>query len=294
VSDAPAAPAAPGADGSGARLRILAAAALFSTGGAAIKACALPAWQVAGFRSGIAALAIPLLAKEARRRWTRKALLVGVAYAATVLLFAMANKLTTSANAIFLQSTAPLYLLAAGPLLLGERVRRSDVAFLTALAAGLALFFVGTEAPRATAPNPLLGDVLAALSGVTWAASVSGLRWLARDDATGGAAVSAAVAGNALAFCVALPFAWPLAAGTATDWGVLAFLGVFQIALAYVFLTSGVRRVTALEASLLLLAEPVLNPVWSWLVHGETPGPFALAGAFVILVATLVHTLRAR
>jgi drug/metabolite transporter (DMT)-like permease len=279
-----------------ARLQVLAAAALFSTGGAAIKACALPPWQVAGFRSAIAAAAIPFLVPAARRRWNGKTLLVGVAYAATLVLFALANKTTTSAHAIFLQSTAPLYLLVAGPLLLGERIRRSDLVFMTALAGGLALFFAGTEAPRATATDPDLGNVLATASGLTWAASVSGLRWLARDDArdgaAGGAAISAALAGNVIAALVCIPAAWPLASGTAADWGLLAFLGTCQIGLAYACLTAGVRSVRALEATLLLLLEPVLNPLWTWLVHGEAPGPLAVAGGAVILVATTAHALR--
>lgn len=278
----------------GARLQVLAAAALFSTGGAAIKACALPPWQVAGVRSAVAALAIPLLVRAARRAWDGKTLLVGVGYAATLVLFALANKYTTSAHAIFLQSTAPLYVLVTGPLLLGERVGRSDVVFMTALAAGLALFFAGTEAPRATATDPGLGNVLAAASGVTWAASVSGLRWLARDDAAGGAALSAALAGNVIAALVCLPVAWPLATGTPADWGLLVFLGVCQIGLAYACLTAGVRSVPALEATLLLLLEPVLNPLWTWLVHGERPGGLAVAGAAVILAATVFHAFRAR
>src|SRR5688572_9564853 len=106
-----------------ARFEILAAAALFSTGGAAIKACELSSWQVASFRSGVAAIAILLMAPAARRGWTWKTLAVGVSYAATVILFVLANKTTTSANSIFLQSTAPLYLLLLAPVLLDEPVR---------------------------------------------------------------------------------------------------------------------------------------------------------------------------
>jgi drug/metabolite transporter (DMT)-like permease len=102
------------------RIQLLAAAALFSTGGAAIKACSLTSWQVAGLRSGIAALVL-LLVPAARRGWTPRAWLVGAAYAATVVLFVQANKLTTSAATAFLQSTAPLYVLLLAPHLLGER-----------------------------------------------------------------------------------------------------------------------------------------------------------------------------
>src|SRR3989442_11806346 len=98
-----------------ARLRVIAAALLFSIGGAGIKACALTSWQVAGFRSGIAALVLFLLLPDSRRGWTRRTALVGASYAATMILFVLANKLTTSANTIFLQSTAPLYILLLGP-----------------------------------------------------------------------------------------------------------------------------------------------------------------------------------
>jgi drug/metabolite transporter (DMT)-like permease len=106
-----AAPASPVA----ARLRLLLAAVLFSTGGAAIKAATLTGWQVASFRSGVAALAVWLLVPAARGRWSRRVLAVAAVYAATMVLFVVANKLTTAANTIFLQSTAPLYVLLAGP-----------------------------------------------------------------------------------------------------------------------------------------------------------------------------------
>ena len=109
---------------SSSRYGVLAAALLFSTGGAAIKACSLTGWQVAGFRSGVAAVALWLLVPGARRQWNWRTLLAGIFYAATLILFVTANKLTTSANAIFLQSTAPLYLLLLGPLVLREPVRR--------------------------------------------------------------------------------------------------------------------------------------------------------------------------
>jgi DME family drug/metabolite transporter len=75
------------------------------------------------------------------------------------------------------------------------------------------------------------------------------------------------------------------------DWLTIAYLGVFQIGAAYLLLTAGVRHVTALEASVLLLLEPALNPVWAWLVHGETPGPWAIAGGILILGATILRTV---
>jgi drug/metabolite transporter (DMT)-like permease len=109
------------------RLLVLSAALLFSTGGAAIKATALTGWQVASFRSGIAAVVLLLCMPAWRRVWHPRTLAVGAAYAATMILFVLANKLTTATNTIFLQYTAPLYLLLLAPWLLREPVRLSDL-----------------------------------------------------------------------------------------------------------------------------------------------------------------------
>lgn len=272
-------------------LQLVVAALLFSTGGAAIKATALTGWQVAAFRSGVAALAVLLLSPAARRGWTWRAVLVGVAYASTLVLFVVANKLTTSANTIFLQSTAPLYLLVLSPFLLGEPVERRDIGFMLAVGAGLVFFFVGVEPPVRTAPDPARGNLLAALSGVTWALTVCGLRWMASKGEAGGSPVAAVVSGNLTAFFAALPMALPLDGMSVqpVDWLVVAYLGVFQIGVAYILVTSALRSVGALEASLLLLVEPALNPVWSWLMHGERPGTWALTGGAIILGSTVVR-----
>jgi len=278
----------------GARLQLLATAVLFSTGGAAIKAAGLSMWQVASFRSGVAVLALWIALPGTRRGWNRRTLLVGAAYAATMVLYVAGNKLTTAANAIFLQSTAPLYLLLLGPLLLREPVKRRDLAFGLALAAGMLLFFVGTETPLATAPDPRLGNILGAGAGLTWALTIFGLRWLGRSERGDSAAATSVVVGNLIAFAVCLPLALPVTQSTTTDWAIVAYLGLFQIGLAYVLMTRAVRRLSALEVSLLLLLEPVLNAVWAWLVHGERPAAWSLLGCSVILVATAVHLLRRR
>ena len=166
-----------------ARFKALGAAALFSTGGAAVKTAAFTAPQIACFRSAVAAVAL-LLWTRGRVRWSAQAVAVGVVYAATLDLYVGATKLTTAANAIFLQSTSPLYLLLLGPFVLRERVRRSDIFYLVALAVGLALCFSGLIEPAATAPNPPLGNTFGLLSGITWALTIFALRYVERDAAT--------------------------------------------------------------------------------------------------------------
>lgn len=274
-----------------ARLAILGAALLFSTGGAAIKATTLTGWQVACLRSAVAAVAVLILLPAARQGWGVLPFVVGIGYAATMILFVLANKLTTSANTIFLQATAPIYLVLIGPWILKEPIRRRDVAFMAALGVGLALFFLGAETGSRTAPDPFTGNVLAAASGLCWAFAVSGLRVMGKRGGHAGGSGAAVVAGNLIAFLVCLPMALPLAGIGARDAGVILFLGVFQIGLAYVLLTGGLRTVGALEASLLLLAEPVLNPLWAWLVHGERPRTWSLVGGSVIVAATVGKSL---
>lgn len=272
-------------------LLVLATATLFSTGGAAIKLAELGSWQIGALRSGIAAIVLVALVRTARRRWTRRTLLVGVAYASTMLLFVHANKLTTAASTIFLQATAPLYVMLLGPLVLREPLRRRDLLFLVTLVVGLGLFFVDVEAPTRTAPDPLRGNVLAAAAGLAYACTIVGLRAMERSPAAGGGeGMAAVVCGNSLAFFIGLPFCFPLGPLHPGDVAVVVYLGAFQVAVAYLLLTLAVRHVTALETSVLLLLEPVLSPLWAWLVHGERPGRWAAAGGALILGVTLVKT----
>ena len=269
---------------------MIGAAALFSTGGAAIKGTDFSgvrgALEVAAWRSGVAAAVVALVMPSARRGWTWRTWAVGAAYAATVVLFVLANKQTTSANAIFLQSAAPLYVLLAGVFLLHERARLADVGVMVVLLAGLALCVTGTGGAVDTAPDPALGNMFALASGVTWAATLLGLRWLARGGASNGAG-AAVIVGNLLAFAVAAPFALP-PSGDGKDWALILYLGIAQIAIAYLLLTAAVRVVAAFEVSLLLLVEPALNPVWSWVFLDETPGAVTIAGGVLILGATAV------
>jgi drug/metabolite transporter, DME family len=272
-----------------ARLQLLGAAFLFSTGGAAIKAAALTGWQIASFRSGVAAVALWFMTPAARRGWTWQGALVGVAYAGCLTLFVLANRLTTAANTIFLQSTAPLYLLFLGPWLLHEPVRREDVGFMLAVGAGLVLFFVGVDRPVVTAPDPARGNLLALASGFCWALAVAGLRWLSAGKGRGSPA-AAVVSGNLTAFLVSLPMALPVGSHGPGDWAIIGYLGIFQIALAYVFVTNAIHRIPALEASVILLLEPALNPLWAWVVQHEAPGAWALLGGAIILGATTIKS----
>lgn len=276
------------------RFVLLTAALCFSTGGAAFKLISMNGWQVASFRSGIAALVMLAVLPEARRGWNWSIVPVALAYAATLISFVVANKLTTAANAIFLQSTAPLYLLLLGPLVLREPLRRADLLYMAGVLVGVTLFFVGSEAAVATAPDPRRGNIIALGSGVVYALMLAGLRWLARHGEHKAGSLGAAALGNILACVCALPWALPVSHASARDVVVLVYLGTIQIGLAYVFLTRGLRHIQAVEATSILMVEPAMNPVWSWLVHDERPAPFSLLGGALILLASLVNTIRRR
>ncbi|MCG8424635.1 MAG: DMT family transporter [Proteobacteria bacterium] len=275
------------------RLQIVFAAALLSTGGAAIKSCALTGWQVASFRSGLAACTLFLVFPAWRRLWEPRTLLVACSYAATMTLFVISNKLTTAANAIFLQATAPLYLLVLGPWILHERVGRGELILTLVIGLGMVMFFLGAQPPLETAPDPFLGNILAACLGVLWGTTLLGLRWLGRETRRAASVGRAVVAGNFITCLFCLPMAFPLGAVTATDLAIVGYLGLFQIALAYTVMTFGVRHVPALEASLLLLLEPVLSAMWAWALHGEAPGPWSGAGCITIFVASVLRAVAA-
>jgi DME family drug/metabolite transporter len=277
------------------RMMVLAAALLFSTGGAVVKMTSLTGPQVACTRAAIAAVALLVILPNAWRGLNWRSLLVGCAYAATTTSFALANKLTTAANAVFLQSTAPLYILILSPLLLREPIRRRHLLFMAALATGMWMIVGGGQPQSATAPEPLHGNLLGILTGVCWALTVIGLRWLGRDrpgEKSATEAAAAVIAGNLIACLVTIPAALPILNATTVDWAAVSFLGIFQIAIAYIFLVQGVKRVGALEVSLLILLEPVLSPVWAWMIHGEQPSALALLGGAIIVVATAVYTAR--
>jgi drug/metabolite transporter (DMT)-like permease len=262
------------------RILVLAAAVLWSTGGAAIKLCGLSAWQIAGGRSLVAGLFLLAVVREARARPSPRILAVGVAYAFTVVLFVLATKLGTAANAIFIQDTAPLWVLLLSPWLLRETPTRGELLAVPIYGGGLALFFLDE-----LSSGQLAGNLAALASGVAFAFSIVGLRALR------GRGPAALVWGNVIAAAATLPL-WPSGPSPApVDLSLVAYLGVFQLGLAYLAFSRGISGTPAVEASLLILLEPVLNPVWAFALAGERPGPWALAGGAVILGATAWRTI---
>jgi drug/metabolite transporter (DMT)-like permease len=264
-------------------LAVAGAAVLWSTGGLFIKLAPMPALAVACGRSLIAGLFYLAVLRPNLKaaRWTSAA-----AYAACIVSFVSATKLTTAANAIFLQYTGPAYVLVLAPFLLDEPFRPIDAACVALSLAGMSLFFVGkVESGQA------LGNVLAIVSGVFFALTMVLFRREAKSG--GGDALPSTTLGNLLAAALTLPWAVKAAPAmlSAQGAGVLLYLGIVQLGLAYFLFVRGVRHVPAAEASLISMLEPVLNPVWVLIGFGERPGPWAIVGGAIVIAAVLVRTL---
>jgi len=268
-------------------LLVAAAALLWSTGGIGIKAVAEPPLKVTFYRSLFAAIALMVfLPREAwaTRRWrsTPAFILAIVSYAACLTTFVVATKWTTAANAIFLQYAGAIWVLLLSPIVVREPLRARDAIAIAVALGGMALFFVGRFEARGMA-----GNVMALLSSVFFAALILSLR---REHDASQATVTW---GNVLTALVVLPFVAPKLSLSLTSLGVLLFLGAFQIALAYFLFAKGLAYVTATQASITGMLEPICNPMWVFLILGEHPSPFAIAGAVVVLTAIAWHTLSA-
>lgn len=253
---------------------LVVASVLWSLGGILIKIVDWHPLAIAGMRSAIAALIFLAVLRRPVLNWSPSLLGGALAYAATVIFFVSATRLTTAANAILLQFTAPIYVAILGAWLLKERTRLIDWAAIFFVMLGMALFFAD-----GLASGNQLGNLLATCSGISFALLVIFLR-LQKNGAT----MEPLFLGNLLAVIIGLPFMrapFP----NMTGWAGLVALGVFQLGLSYLLYAAAVRHVTALEATLVPVIEPLLNPLWVFLVIGEVPGGLALAGGLLVLLA---------
>ncbi len=225
-------------------------------------------------RSAIAGLFLLAVIRRPRLTWSFAQVGGAIAYAACVILFVSANKLTTAANAIVLQYTSPVYVALLGAWFLKERVARLDWCLLFVVMGGMILFFCDK-----LTFSGLWGNIVSILSGVAYAILVLFLR-LQKD----GSPRESILLGNALTALIGLPFMFGPPPDT-RGWIVLALMGVFQLGLPYLLYTAAIKHVTALEAAVIPMAEPVLNPIWVFLAMGEAPGTWALTGGGLVLAA---------
>lgn len=263
---------------------VLMAVLLWSTGGLFIKLTTLDAYQVTFFRSLFAAVTVLILTRRHGLKIDGFGILTSIIYALLLFLFVWATKKTTAANAIFLQYTAPIYILILAPFIIGEKFHWRDLLTVVIVLAGMSLFFVGQ-----LRLEDYQGNTAALFSGVFLGLYIMLLRHPRADGFNPAIAV---IYGNFLLAILTAPSGInALSTMTPLDWTAVTFLGIFQIGISYILFIKGVRGGTRpLDASLIGFIEPLLNPVWVFIFVGERPSQWAILGAVIILSTIGTHT----
>ena len=266
-------------------LFVLAAALLWSSGGLFIKWTSLSGLELSCFRSFFALLTVAFFTRHEGFGLNGVTAIGSVLYAVLIILFVSATKETTAANAIFLQYTAPVYLLILEPLVYKEKFRRRDLVTVLVCIGGMALFFVGQLRPQDVA-----GNLMALASGLCFALYFLSLR---HPKARAVNRASSVIYGNLLVVLVAAPWAFSALRYVGThDLMSVVYLGVVQLGISYTLFTVGITRgVRSLDAGIICYIEPVLNPVWVFLVLGERPSRWAVLGGAIIITAVILHML---
>jgi DME family drug/metabolite transporter len=266
-------------------LFVLAAALLWSTGGLFIKWTTLSGLALSFWRSFFALLTVGFITRREGFGFNRLTAIASGLYAILIILFVSATKTTTAANAIFLQYTAPVYIMILEPLMYKEKFRSRDLITVLVCVGGMSLFFVGQLRPQ-----DVTGNILALASGVCFALYLLLLRHPRAGEVN---RASSVIYGNLLVMI--LTGVWGLAVlpnFTAHDLFGVSYLGVVQLGIAYTLFTVAMTRgVRSLDAGIVCYAEPVLNPVWVFLVLGERPSASALLGGAIIIAAVICHML---
>ena len=263
-------------------LFVFVAAVLYSIGGLCIKVIPWNGIAINGGRTAIALVVIGgyLLWRRHPLRLNRWVVVGALSVFGTNVLYAVANKLTTAANTIVLQFTAPIFVILFTILFWKKRPARLDVGACAVVFGGVLFFFVDSLEMGGS-----LGNLLALLSGVSYA-GVFLMNEMPDSDA-----ISSVFWGDLLSALLGLPFLLQETQFTPTALTSLVVLGVFQVAVAYILLTEGLKTTPAVTASLVSGIEPVLNPILVAVFYKETMGPFALIGAAVVVVGVVGYNV---
>lgn len=269
---------------------VVIAVLLWSIGGLFIKMTTISGWEVNLGRCFFAAITIAVLTRFRSLRADRFTIFASLFYVGALSFFAVANKKTTAANAIFLQYTAPIYILVFAPLVLREKFRFGDLVTVAACLVGMSLFFVDSAPNNELSPeSQFVGNILGLCSGLSLGGYILLLR---HPRAYNQNPASSVFYGNLFSIMVMLPFvASDPSVWTPVDFLAVVILGVFQIGLAYFLFTYGVSHgVRSLDASIIGFIEPLLNPVWVFLFIGERPSKWAILGGLLIIATVSGHT----
>jgi drug/metabolite transporter (DMT)-like permease len=263
-------------------LLLLAAAILWSLGGVLIKSIDWTPLAIAGSRSLIAIVVIGLVMPGVGRKISWRILPGALAYAGTVVLFVIATKLTSAANAIFLQYTAPIYIAMISPWVLQEPTKPLDWLLILVALCGVALFFVDQLSFEG-----LSGVIAALASGVSFAWLTVFMRRHRNESPE-----SILLLGNILTLLFASPWMFPFANLERNGIWIL-LLGVFQLAIPYLLYSRAIKHIRALDAAIISIIEPILNPIWVILVKGEHASRWSIIGGGIVLTTSLFRSFLA-
>ncbi|EID85100.1 Putative permease, DMT superfamily [Treponema sp. JC4] len=273
-------------------LALVICAVLWSTGGIFIKNIEWNGLAIAGIRSLISGTFMLLVTRQGIQFFVRDQngrrdnlstillWLAALSYASTMILFVVANKLTTSANAILLQYTCPIYIILLAPLLTGEKNRGSDYITVLGVMLGIILFFAdGLESGNQ------LGNILAALSGLSYALATIFMR---RCKGNSGGAM---VLSHLITALVCLPFVIQSGMPSPKSTFFLLMVGTVSIGIPSILYSVGIKKVRALTASFITMLEPLLNPVWVIIFAGEVPSVKTILGGVLILGFIMIRSV---
>ena len=263
-------------------IALLLTAVLWSTGGVAIKLIDWHPMALSGTRSFIAFIFLFVVTRKFRLPKSRYDVAASFCFALTVISFVTANKLTTSANAIFLQYISPAFAAAFGYALLRERLERRDWVLLVGMAVGMILFF-----SERLGGGGFAGNIIAVLSGVFMALFIVFSRKSAENMA-----LNNMMWGHLIAAVAAIPFYFSAGFPGRLGMAVLIYMGVVQIGTTSILFAYGIRRFPALSTSMITLLEPILNPIWVFLLVHEIPSIQAVFGGSVILAVIVARSVR--
>ncbi len=263
-------------------LYVFITAVLYSLGGICMKLIPWNGVSINGGRTAIAmvVIGIYLIIIKHPLHFNRWILLGALSVFGTNILFCIANKLTTAANAIVLQFTAPIFIILFSAIFFKKKPVKLDVIACIIVFGGIIFFFADSLTMGGG-----LGNALALISGVTYA----GIFML--NDLPNSDAISSVFWGDLISAVVGLPFLLQETDFSTTPMVSLLVLGVFQVAVAYILLTIGLRTTPAITASLVSGIEPVLNPILVAVFYGETMGVFAVIGAFIVIIGVVAYNV---
>lgn len=262
-------------------LYIVIAAIFWSFGGLLGKLIPWSGLTIAALRGIFAAITIAIYRRNYRFKFNKPILLAGLSLTITTILFMLANKMTSAANAIVLQYTSPVFIILLTLIIYKQKPRKRDIFAIIGVIIGIGIFFFDQFKS-----GNYYGDLIALASGLSFAAVFFA------NKLPNASPIDATYLGNLLSIFI-LPFIFIdqsfISNQSPTIWIYIILMGVFQLGFGYIFFSLGIKQTAATTSSIIATLEPILNPFWVFLILGEVPTPLAIIGGLIVLITVSVY-----